>query len=93
MGSVAICVEYLTQQDTARDNLRLLAYMLGTALFFVVTLLISFFLVIVMINRTQVPANIAPNLFMVGLVPPSILTIIVFIKVLGKFSVSGGGGK
>jgi hypothetical protein len=70
------------------DNFRLLVYMLGATLFFVVTLLISFFLVIVMINHINVPMDVAPNLLLVGLVPPSILTVIVFTKVLGRFSMS-----
>ena len=70
------------------DNLRLLAYMIATALFFVITLLISFFLVIVMINKLQVAKEVAPNLFMVGLVPPSILTVVIFTKVLGRYSIS-----
>jgi hypothetical protein len=60
--------------------------MLATALFFAVTLFISFFLVIVAINRIDIPKDFAPNLFMLGLVPPSILTIILYIKVLGRFA-------
>ena len=78
----------MEEQDTTLDYLRLLTYMLCTALFFVVTLLISFFLVIVMINKMDIPGNIAPNLFILGLIPPSILTIIVFIKLFGKFPIS-----
>ena len=62
--------------------------MLGTTLFFVVTLVISFFLVIIMIKQMDIPRDVGPNLFMVGLIPPSILTIIVFTKALGKFSAS-----
>ena len=60
--------------------------MLATALFFAVTLFISFFLVIVVINRIDIPKEFAPNLFMLGLVPPSVLTIILFVKVLGRFA-------
>lgn len=70
------------------DNFRLLVYMIGATLFFVVTLLISFFLVIVMINHMNIPRDVAPNLLLVGLVPPSLLTVIVFTKVLGRFSMS-----
>lgn len=73
---------------SSSDNFRLLAYMIGVTLFFVITLLISFFLVILMINHMNIQRDIAPNLLMVGLVPPSIFTIIVFTKVLGRFSVN-----
>ena len=76
----------MVQHGITRDSVRLLSYMLGTALFFAVALFISFFLVIVVINQIDIPKDYAPNLFMLGLVPPSVLTIILFIKVLGRFS-------
>jgi hypothetical protein len=66
-------------------NLRLLGFMVGAALFFGVTLLISFFVVIVLIDQMDIPGDVAPNIFMVGLIPPSILTILLFTKVLGRF--------
>lgn len=65
--------------------MKLLGFMIGAALFFAVTLLISFFVVIVMINQMDIPGDVAPNLFMLGLVPPSIATVLLFIKVLGRF--------
>ena len=65
--------------------------MLGAALFFAVTLFISFFLVIVSINQLEVPKEFAPNIFMLGLVPPSILTVILFTRVLGRFSFNSEG--
>lgn len=68
-----------------RDNLKLLAYMVGAALFFAVTLFISFFIVIVAINNIDIPGDVAPNMFMLGLVPPSIGTFLLFSKVFGRF--------
>ena len=81
----------MVQQSITRDSLRLLAYMLGAALFFAVTLFISFFVVIVSINQLEVPKEFAPNIFMLGLVPPSILTVILFTRVLGRFSFKSEG--
>lgn len=69
----------------ARLNLRLLGFMIGAALFFAVTLLISFFVTIVVIDRADIPGDVAPNVFMIGLVPPSVLTVLLFTKVLGRF--------
>jgi hypothetical protein len=68
-----------------RDKLKLLGYMIGTAMFFGVTLLISFFLVIVAINATKIPADVASNVLMLGLVPPSVSTFLLFTKVFGRF--------
>ena len=68
-----------------RDKLKLLGYMVGTALFFGVTLLISFFLVIVAINSIKIPAEVASNILMLGLVPPSVATLLLFTKVFGRF--------
>lgn len=68
-----------------RDKLKLLGYMVGTALFFGVTLLISFFLVIVAINSIKIPAEVASNILMLGLVPPSVATFLLFTKVFGRF--------
>jgi hypothetical protein len=75
----------LEQQLSLPDNLRLLGYMLAATIFFAVTLLASFFIVISIINQTHIPTNAAPNFFMLGLIPPSVLTLIVFTKVLGGF--------
>ena len=68
-----------------RDKLKLLGYMVGTALFFGVTWLISFFLVIVAINSIKIPAEVASNILMLGLVPPSVATFLLFTKVFGRF--------
>jgi hypothetical protein len=65
--------------------------MLGAAFFFAVTLFISFFLVIVSINKLDLPKEFALNIFMLGLVPPSILTVILFTRVLGRFSFKSEG--
>jgi hypothetical protein len=68
-----------------RENAKLLSYMIATVFFFGMTLLISFFLVIVTINSTDIPGDVAPNIFMLGLVPSSIGTFLLFTKVLGRF--------
>ena len=65
--------------------MKLIAYMMGAAVFFGATLFISFFIVIVAINNTDVPGDVAPNMFMLGLIPPSIGTFLLFTKVLGRF--------
>jgi len=71
--------------DSRRDKLKLLGYMVGTAMFFGVTLLISFFLIIVAINSIKIPAEVASNILMLGLVPPSVATFLLFTKVFGRF--------
>jgi hypothetical protein len=53
--------------------------------FFSVTLLISFFLVIVAINAIKIPADVASNILMLGLVPPSVATFLLFTKVFDRF--------
>ena len=73
-----------TDQEPVRDSVKLFGYMIGVALFFAVTLLASFFIIIVAINQMDIPADVAPNFFMLGLVPPSIATILLFTKVLGR---------
>ncbi|MEM2140455.1 MAG: hypothetical protein QXJ74_00860 [Nitrososphaera sp.] len=72
-------------QAAKSHDLRVLGIMIGAALFFAVTLLISFFGVIIMIKELGIPASEGPNYFMLGLVPPSIGTFFLFTKVLGRF--------
>jgi len=67
------------------EKVKLWGYMIGTAMFFGVTMLISFFVVIIAINAIKIPADIAPNILLVGLVPPSVATFLLFTKVLGRF--------
>jgi uncharacterized BrkB/YihY/UPF0761 family membrane protein len=71
-------------EHTRREKIKLLTFMIGTALFFGVTLLISFFLTIVAINVIKIPADVAPNILILGLVPPSVATFLLFTKVLGR---------
>jgi hypothetical protein len=75
----------LQTANRGHDNLKLLIYMVSCAVFFAVTLFISFFIVIVAINNMDIPADDAPNMFMLGLVPPSIGTFFLFTKVFGRF--------
>jgi hypothetical protein len=72
-------------EPSRREKVKLLGFMLGTALFFGVTLLISFFFVIVAISAINIPIDVAPNILMLGLVPPSIATFLLFTKALGRF--------
>jgi hypothetical protein len=74
-----------TAESTRRQNAKLLAYMIAAALFFGMTLLISFFLVTMAINATDIPGDVAPNIFILGLVPPSVGTFLLFTKVFGRF--------
>ena len=71
-------------ESTRREKVKLLGFMVGTALFFGVTLLISFFLAIVAINAVKIPADVAPNILMLGLVPPSVATFLLFTKAFGR---------
>ena len=80
----------LAHSDTAaepsrHEKVKLLGYMIGTAVFFAVALLISFFLLIVTINAIKVPADVASNILMLGLVPPLVATFLLFTKVFGRF--------
>ena len=68
-----------------RDNIKLLAFMIGAAVFFGVTLFISFFVVILFLNGADIPGDEKPNMFMLGLIPPSIGTFLLFTKVFGRF--------
>jgi hypothetical protein len=71
--------------ETRRDSFKLLAFMIGAAVFFAVTLFISFFIVILALNNSGIPGEEKPNMFMLGLVPPSIGTFLLFTKVFGRF--------
>jgi hypothetical protein len=74
----------LAHTVTKRDNLKLLAFMTGAAAFFIVILFISFFIVIVFLNNSDIPGEDKPNLFMLGLIPPSVGTFLLFTKVFGR---------
>jgi hypothetical protein len=66
------------------EKVKLLGYMIGTAMFFGVTLLVSFFVVILVIDIINIPADIAPNILLAGLVPPSVATFLLFTKAFGR---------
>jgi hypothetical protein len=72
-------------EHSKREKIKLLGYMIGAAMFFGVIMLISFFVVIMAINVIKIPVDIAPNILLVGLVPPSVATFLLFTKVLGRF--------
>lgn len=69
----------------AKENLRVLGFTVGAALFFAFLLLGSFFVVIFLINQLDISGDQALNFFMVGLVPPAVGTLLLFTKVLGRF--------
>jgi hypothetical protein len=72
-------------EPSRREKVKLLGYTVGTAVFFGVTLLISFFLMIVAINAIKIPADVASNILMLGLIPPSVGTFLLFTKVFHRF--------
>ena len=72
-------------ENSKREKVKLLGYMIGAAMFFGVIMLISFFVVIMAISVIKIPVEIAPNILLVGLVPPSVATFLLFTKVLGRF--------
>ena len=72
-------------EHSKREKVKLLGYMIGAAMFFGVIMLISFSIVIMAINVIKIPVDIAPNILLVGLVPPSVATFLLFTKVLGRF--------
>lgn len=72
-------------QVAKSHDLRVLGIMIGAALFFTTMLLISFFGVIIMIKELNIPGDEGPNYFLLGLVPPSVGTFLLFTKVLGRF--------
>jgi hypothetical protein len=72
-------------EHSKREKVKLLGYMIGAAMFFGVIMLISFFVVIMAINVIKIPVDIAPNVLLVGLLPPSVATFLLFTKVLGRF--------
>jgi hypothetical protein len=73
------------QKESTRSSLATLGFLIVTVFFFTATLLTSFFIIIVIINETKVPGDVAPNIFMLGLIPPSIATFLLYTKVFGRF--------
>ena len=73
-----------TAEPSRREKVKLLGYMIGTAVFFGVALLVSFFLVIVTINSIKIPVDAAANILILGLLPPSVATFLLFTRVLGR---------
>lgn len=68
-----------------RTTLRTVGFLIAIVFFFVITLLVSFFGIIVLINEMDIPGDVAPNVFMIGLIPPSILSILLYTKLFGRF--------
>ena len=74
----------MEQPVTKEVTLSIVGFILATTLFFIVTLLVSFFLIISLINGEGISPTDGPNIFMAGLIPPSIATIVLYVKVFGK---------
>lgn len=72
-------------KETSRMSAKIAGFLVAVVFFFTGTLLASFFGVIVLINEMDIPHDMAPNIFMIGLVPPAILTILLYTKVFGRF--------
>ena len=72
-------------KSSSRSPARIAILLVGMVFFFTATLLASFFGVIAMINEMDIPGDVAPNVFMIGLIPPSVLTILLYTKVLSRF--------
>lgn len=72
-------------KESHRTTAKVAGFLIGIVFFFIATLLVSFFGIIVLINEMDIPGDVAPNVFMIGLIPPSILSILLYTKVLGRF--------
>lgn len=72
-------------RETQRTSAKIAGFLVAIVFFFTATLLASFFGVIVLINETDIPGDMAPNVFMIGLIPPAVLTILLYTKVFGRF--------
>jgi hypothetical protein len=81
----SLAYDDVAAENSKREKVKLLGYMIGAAMFFGVIMLISFFVVIMAISVIKIPVDIAPNILLVGLVPPSVATFLLFTKVLGRF--------
>jgi hypothetical protein len=71
--------------EPRRTTARTVGFLVAIVFFFVFTLLVSFFGIIVLINEMDIPGDVAPNVFMIGLIPPSILSILLYTKLFGRF--------
>ncbi|MGI0038068.1 MAG: hypothetical protein ACRD99_06895 [Nitrososphaera sp.] len=72
-------------KESSRTTMRTVGFLIAIVFFFIFTLLASFFGIIVLINEMDIPGDSAPNVFMVGLIPPSILSVLLYTKLFGRF--------
>ena len=72
-------------RESQRTVAKTVGFLLAIVFFFIFTLLVSFFGIIVLIDKMDIPGDIAPNVFMIGLIPPSILSILLYTKLFGRF--------
>jgi hypothetical protein len=78
-------IKFMSTAPATSSISRTVLFLVAIVFFFVGTLLASFFGVIVMISNLHIPGDMAPNVFMVGLVPPSVLSVLVYMKVFSRF--------
>jgi hypothetical protein len=71
--------------ESPRTTVRIVGFLVAIVIFFVFILLVSFFGIIALINEMDIPGDVAPNVFMIGLIPPSILSILLYTKLFGRF--------
>ncbi|HEV8387836.1 MAG TPA: hypothetical protein VGQ03_09450 [Nitrososphaera sp.] len=72
-------------KEPSRTTVRTVGFLVAIVFFFIITLLVSFFGIIVLIDEMDIPGDMAPNVFMVGLIPPSILSFLLYTKLFGRF--------
>ena len=72
-------------KESSRTTVRTVGFLVAIVFFFILTLLVSFFGIIVLINEMDIPGDMAPNVFMIGLIPPSVLSVLLYTKVFGRF--------
>lgn len=72
-------------KESSRTTMRTVGFLVAIVFFFIFTLLVSFFGIIVLIDEMDIPGDMAPNVFMIGLVPPSILSVLLYTKLFGRF--------
>lgn len=72
-------------KESPRSTVKSIGFLVAIVFFFILTLLACFFGIIVLINQMDIPGDVAPSVFMLGLIPPSILSFLLYTKVFGRY--------
>lgn len=72
-------------EESSRSIVKTIGFLVGIVFFFILTLLACFFGIIVLIYQMDIPGDVAPYVFMLGLIPPSILSILLYTKLFGRY--------